>query len=170
MVSRSKFLRKWKSALTDLGIITLYEGFDWADELVAKLLPGLGEIPEESVEAYQNGNRLVTTVDGARITFKLLNGRLEGKYQRAMRSSKNRIITALAQRIEDVEGERNKMLWIKNLPMQKAVNLLKAFDAQDGGVQTTIDVICPNCGMVQGVQLPFDRPEFWLPLENPDIL
>lgn len=45
---------KLKSALTDLGIITAYEALDWADELVAKLFPGVGEIPEEAIDEVAN--------------------------------------------------------------------------------------------------------------------
>lgn len=43
-----------KSALTDLGIITAYEALDWIDDVVAKLFPGVGEVPEEMIDQAAN--------------------------------------------------------------------------------------------------------------------
>lgn len=42
-----------KSALTDLGIVTLYEALDWVDEIIAKLFPG-ADIPEEYIDEVAN--------------------------------------------------------------------------------------------------------------------
>lgn len=127
-------------------------------------------IPEEALERFKQDNRHRVQVGKDTVVFQLLNGAKERKAQKAMRGSKNRLVTALAQRIVEVEGEKNKMLWIRNLPMQEAVDLVNSFDDHDGGVETSVDIICPECGMVQGVALPFDRPEFWLPLKRVDAL
>jgi hypothetical protein len=127
-------------------------------------------ISEESLEVFKKDNRHRVKVGNRTVVFQLLNGAKERKAQKALRGSKNRLVTALAQRITEIEGEKNKMLWIRNLPMQDAVNLIESFDEHDGGVETAVDIICPECGMVQGVALPFDRPEFWLPLKRTDVL
>jgi len=51
---KKRLPRNFKSALTDLGIISAYEALDWADELIAKLFPGAGEIPEEIIDEVAN--------------------------------------------------------------------------------------------------------------------
>lgn len=128
------------------------------------------KMPDDALEVFKRDNRHRVSVGGHTVIFQLLNGAKERKAQKALRGSKNRLVTALAQRIIDIEGEKNKMLWIRNLPMQDAVDLINSFDDHDGGVETAVDIICPECGMVQGVALPFDRPEFWLPLKRADVL
>jgi len=128
------------------------------------------ELPKASIEKFRSGEPLEIDLDGDKVLFHLMDGRAERKNQKALRGSKNRIITALAQRIDEVVGHKNKMLWIRNLPLKKAVDLINKFDEHDGGVETQIDVICPDCGMVQGVALPFDRPAFWLPVTRENIL
>jgi hypothetical protein len=150
-----------------LGCMGCKESIQWAINL--EELP-IKDIPDASIETFKTSNRLETVVNGKRVWFQLLDGAKERKAQKAMRNSKNRLVTALAQRIVEIEGEKNKMLWIRNLPMKDATDLINGFDEQDGGVETEIDVICPACGMVQGVALPFDRPEFWLPLKRADVL
>jgi len=51
---RRRLPGKLKSALTDLGIITAYEALDWADELIAKLFPGAGDVAEEVIDEVAN--------------------------------------------------------------------------------------------------------------------
>ncbi len=139
------------------------ESISWSlklDELPKK------ELPEETLEAFKSGQLLTAEMNGRRVRFQLLNGAKQRKMQKALRSAKNQLLVSLAQRIVEVEGEKNKMLWLRNLPMGKATSFLNVLDEQDGGIETNIEVICPSCGMVESVELPFGRREFWLPLNQ----
>ena len=54
MADLKKKITKRLGPLIDLGIITAYEGIDWASELIAKLFPGVGEIPDEAIDQVAN--------------------------------------------------------------------------------------------------------------------
>lgn len=138
------------------------------------------KLSEETLETFKQGNRFNLPLPDHKVAviFKLMLGKDERKAQKALRASKNRLVTALAQRIVEIKGEAttkgeklsgqiNKMRWINNLGMSTAMEILNKFDEVDGGVETDIEIICPECGMVQTVALPFDRPEFWVPLKRP---
>jgi hypothetical protein len=63
----------------------------------------------------------------------------------------------------EIEGvsESQKRRFLEELDVADAEHLRTAFDEVDCGVETTIDVECPECLAVQSVELPFG-PSFFL--------
>ena len=138
--------------------------FEW--ELDLRELP-VRPLSEANRAAFVDGNRFETTLSdaGTRLWFRLLTGADERKLPQLRRSMGDRILSAmLAWRVVEIEGvaETDKRRFLEELTMRDADFLVDAFDQVDCGVDTTIEVECPECFAVQEVELPFDR-SFLLP-------
>jgi hypothetical protein len=132
----------------------------------------LGDLPvrplsEESRAAFLAGNRFSTVLpsSGQRITFRLLTGADERLMTRLRKQASDRPITTLLNfRIDAIEGvdPTSKFSFLEELGMADVTYLLSDMDRVDCGVDTTIEVECPECGGIQRIDLPFDQ-SFFLP-------
>ena len=132
----------------------------------------LGELPcrelsEKSRAAFADGNRFETVLPdvGKRVWFRLLTGADERKLPQLRRSAGDRLLSAmLAFRVVEIEGvePRERRRFIEDLTMRDADFLVDEFDRVDCGVDTTIEIECPECFTTQEVELPFDR-SFFMP-------
>jgi hypothetical protein len=121
----------------------------------------------ESRAFFQAVNRFETRLPaaGARVWFKLLTGADERNLVGIRRTAGDRALSAvLAYRILDIEGAdaRNRRAFVEDLSMADADFLHTEFDRVDCGVETSIEIECPECWATQEVELPFDRG-FFLP-------
>ncbi len=132
----------------------------------------LGDLPcrplsDESRAAFLDGNRFETVLPDSdkRVWFRLLTGAEERKLPQFRRGAGDRLLSAmLAFRVVEVEGveARDRRRFIEDLTMHDADFLVDEFDRVDCGVDTTIEIECPECFVVQDVELPFDR-SFFMP-------
>jgi hypothetical protein len=125
------------------------------------------KLSEESRVAFVEGNRFATTLPdaGKRVVFKLLTGEDERKLPAVQRAAPDKLLSAvLAYRVLDVEGvePKAKRQFLEELTMRDADFLVDEFDRVDCGVDTTIEIECPECFQTQEVELPFDKG-FFLP-------
>ncbi len=127
---------------------------------------------------------------GKRVWFRLLTGADERKLPQLRRAAGDRLLSAmLAFRVVEVEGvePRDKRRFLEDLSMRDADFLVdeltarglwpcsstplhsvqreldsmqRACDRVDCGVDTTIEIECPECCATQEVDLPFDRTFF----------
>lgn len=121
----------------------------------------------ESRAAFMAGNRFETALPdaGKRVWFKLLTGDDERKLPALQRAAPDRLLSSvLAYRVLDVEGvdPKDKRAFLEDLTLRDADFLVDEFDRVDCGVDTTIEVECPECREIQDVDLPFDSA-FFLP-------
>jgi len=132
----------------------------------------LGELPvrrlsEESRAAFVAANRFEATLPdaGVRVWFRLFTGADERRLPQLRRSAGDRILSAmLAWRVLEVEGvpEKDKRGFLEDLSLRDADFLVDVFEQAECGVDTTIEVECPECLTIQEVELPFDQG-FFLP-------
>ena len=130
----------------------------------------LGDLPvrplsDESRRAFLDGNRFETVLPdaGKRVWFRLLTGADERKLPQLRRAAGDRLLSVmLAFRVVEVEGvePHDKRRFIEDLTMRDADFLVDEFDRVDCGVDTTIEIECPECFATQEVDLPFDRTFF----------
>lgn len=125
------------------------------------------QLSAESRAAFIAGNRFETTLPdaGKRVWFKLLTGDDERKLPALQRAAPDRLLSSvLAYRVLEVEGTdpKDKRAFLEDLTLRDADFLVDEFDRVDCGVDTTIEVECPECREVQDVDLPFDSA-FFLP-------
>lgn len=130
----------------------------------------LGAIPvrplsEESRAVFVAGNRFEAVLPdcSARVCFKLMTGEDERRISRLRRSDGDRLLSAtLAYRLVEAEGVAAKDLrrFVEELSLRDADALLDELDRVDCGVETSIEVECPECSLVQDVELPFERTFF----------
>ncbi|NNB86098.1 hypothetical protein HI292_11095 [Corallococcus exiguus] len=137
---------------------------DW--ELDLTQLP-VRALSDASRAAFTAGNRFETTLPdaGKRVRFRLLTGEDERRLPQLQRAAPEKLLSSvLAYRVLDVDGvdARDKRRFLEDLTLRDADYLVDEFDRVDCGVDTTLEVECPECFMRQEVELPFDRG-FFLP-------
>ncbi len=122
-------------------------------------------LSEDSRTKFIAGNRFETHLPHADRTawFKLLTGKDERARTRLARQlgELGAAIRSRVVEIDDVEPNRLND-FVDDLSFADADHLLDVFDRVDCGVETTIDVQCPECFAKVEVELPFDRG-FFLP-------
>lgn len=145
---------------------TCKEPIDWKIELAD--LPRR-KLPEASRVALQ-GDRIITAKwpeVGKEVKFRLLLGKDGTKARKLTKQHpKELVYVSLLSRVVEVEGVSPAGLdaFLAHLGAEPMLDLLDLFDEHEGGVDTTIEVVCrnPECGITQETELPFGR-SFWLP-------
>ena len=137
---------------------------EWEVELTK--LPARA-LSSESRSAFIAGNRFETSLAdaGKRVWFKRLTGDDERKLPALQHAAPDRLLSSvLTYRVLEVEGidPKDKRSFLEDLTLRDADFLVDEFDRVDCGVDTTIEVECPECREVQDVDLPFDSA-FFLP-------
>jgi hypothetical protein len=137
------------------------ESFTW--EVNLSDLP-VKPIPEASVEKIRSGEPFTATVEGKKIQFRLTTGADERKGAKFLKGMQQRILEVLNMRVTAIEGvdSKDKLAWLSDLDLSFHRDMINEFDKQDGGVETEIEIECPECGNVFPIDLPFGR-EFFLP-------
>lgn len=125
------------------------------------------ELSEQSRTSFVDGNRFETVLPDSerRLWFKLLTGADERRLPQLRRNARDRFLSAMLDlRIHEIEGieARDKRKFIEELSMRDADFLVDEFDRVDCGVETNIEIECPECFSVQEVELPFEK-SFFLP-------
>lgn len=125
-------------------------------------------LSEESRAKFRAENRFDVEIPvvGRRAVFRLLTGADERRIAQLAKAKRQApISTMLDFRLVEIEGAedaRARRTFLEELPMGAIPDLLRAFDEADCGVDTDIEVECPDCGEVQTVTLPFG-PTFFIP-------
>jgi len=135
-------------------------------ELDLRELP-VRQLSVESREALLSGKLFRTTLpEAARaVEFHLLRGADEQRMSTQRRAAGEKpLTTAMALRIASIEGveSKDKLGFLEDLEMSDVTFLLGEFDRVDCGVETEIEVECPDCMSVTQVELPFEKG-FFLP-------
>jgi hypothetical protein len=140
---------------------------DWEIDLAQLPVKGL---PDESRAAFANGNRFETRLPGSdqKVWFKLLVGGDEHRLPQLRRAAPDRVMSSLlAYRVLEVEGvdARDKRRFLEDLSLADATALFRLFDVVDCGIDTQIEIACPECGAEQEVELPLGQ-QFFLPTKG----
>ncbi len=138
--------------------------FDWHVDL--NLLPVI-RFDEEDAKLFANGNTYYTKLPESteKVTFSLPLHSIQKRAGTMKASNRNELITlSLRLRISEIEGVEIHNLpgFITDMPLGVAQELVDLMDEQDCGLDTDIEVVCPECFAVQEMQLPLGR-EFWYP-------
>ena len=102
---------------------------------------------------------------GVRVWFRRFIGADKRKLPPLRGNAGERILSAmLGRRVVEVEGvsPKDERRFLEDLSMRDADFLVDEFDRVDCGVDTALEVECPECFTLQEVELPFDRG-FFLP-------
>lgn len=137
---------------------------DWEVDL--HKLP-VRSLSDQSRAALVGGNRFEATLPdaGKAVRYQLLTGEDERKLPALQRASPDRLLSAvLAYRVLEIAGvePKAKRGFLEDLSLRDADFLVDEFDRVDCGVDTTIEIECPECFQTQEVELPFDKG-FFLP-------
>ncbi len=73
-------------------------------------------------------------------------------------------------RTTEIEGEKMKNInMFLDLDSEDSQYLRDTYDDHDCGMDTEIEVVCPNCYMTQTINLPIDQVSFFLPSNKKKI-
>ena len=134
--------------------------FEWEVDLEEEL--EWYELDEEGVERLQSGKPYATSVAGKKVLFNNAFGRDEERFEKLLEQHPGRMSSvSMEVRIKEVEGmKRTDVLdWLDGLTAGEAEQLREAFDDVECGVDTEIEIECPNqlCRHSYAVELPFDQ-------------
>jgi hypothetical protein len=124
----------------------------------------------KSRELFLGGNRFPAFLDDAqkKVFFRLLTGADERRLPSLKRQAGDKLLSAtLAFRLVQIEGvePKDKRRFVEELSLADARHLGEEFQRADCGVETSIDIECPECFAVQAVDLPFEA-DFFLPTKG----
>jgi len=119
----------------------------------------------ESRDAFVVGNKFECILPDSQVKvwFRLLTGADERRLPQVRRNARDRILSAmLAMRLVEIDGvePRRKRQFIEDLSLRDADFLVDEFDRVDCGVETDIEIECPECFAVQELELPFEKTFF----------
>lgn len=123
----------------------------------------LGKMPVRRLSdaartSFSAGNQfeLINPADGKRIVYRLPVGRDEVAAARVS-GLDGALVEALLQRIVSVEGEQVTRVYLENLDLSAIFGLLDALDQANCGVETDMEVECPECGHIFDARIPFEQ-------------
>jgi hypothetical protein len=127
-------------------------------------------LSDESRAAYLAANRFEARLPdaGRRAWFHLLTGNDERRMAQLRKGASERPISTLLQaRLDQIEGveSRDNLRFIEDMAMSDVSFLLGEFDRVDCGVETEIEIECPECLGSQSIELPFEKG-FFLPTKK----
>ncbi len=128
-------------------------------------------LSDEDRKAFKNSVPLAAKipVSGEAITFRLATGGDEKRVLKlastGRKTSDDAVISMLVRRIESVSGVEDVKTFLEDLDLGNITALLKELNKRDCGVDTAIEMACPNCGESSEVAVPIGSSPFWLPVQ-----
>ncbi len=125
----------------------------------------LSELPEKPMDDKMKRNFDLELPSGMTAKIRILEGRDESAVSRHKDLKQDILTTALSLRVSEINGEKADMTVLKKLGMKDRNFIRNSFDKHDGGVETTIDVVCPNCGREFTMDVDVGQQGFFFPSE-----
>lgn len=136
--------------------------FDWVlklDELPIR------EMHDEDRDQFRKENKFEAVAgNGQKVWYRLPCGEDEKRAAKLQSQHRDSLVTlALRMRIVEVDGlDVSKIRsFVNELELRHATELLEDFQAHDCGVDTEVEVECPDCYSLFDVDLPFDQNFFF---------
>lgn len=93
---------------------------------------------------------------GKKIKYRLIVGKDEKRFAKAMKQSKERLSTVqLTTQILEIEGVKSIPTFIDDMSSYDATMFRRESEANDCGVKTDIGLECPECGNLFEFEVPF---------------
>lgn len=123
-------------------------------------------LSESAREIVANGNRFEATLsNGTRIAYSLPCGTTGVRAEKWAREHGEGLHVVYASRLKEVEGVDSPSqfpAWVADLDVRLGEELAEELDRHNCGVETGIDVDCPECGFDQSIDVPFGA-DFFIP-------
>ena len=124
-------------------------------------------LSEEAAQMFVNGNRFPFTVPdcGTEILYSLPTGASAVRADKLAKQHGRHIHVMLAARLVSVQGVESPgrfVDWMANLSASDGIAVEEEMDRLNPGVDTSVDVICEECGLAQSHDVPFG-PSFFTP-------
>jgi hypothetical protein len=97
------------------------------------------------------------------IRMKVLDGYGEEMLAKAAQANKDNISTAILARVESIDGKAASLEDILTLPMMDRNHLRDLWQDYEGGIDTDIEVTCPNCNLDYSTSVDLGSPGFFNP-------
>lgn len=133
--------------------------FQWSLNLLDDL--PVKPLEPEDAAAFTANEDMTAVVNGKVVKFGLSTGKDE-KAAAQHRTVDNALVTMLARKIRSIEGVQLVRPYLEDLGLSDLLAMQEEFQRRDCGVETTIEVECPECTETSEVELPLGKA-FWLP-------
>ena len=126
----------------------------------ALMLSDLDVMPmrDKKLRAYE-----VALPSGKTARMKVMLGRDEGKMENIRKSKRDRMSQAILLRLESLDDEPARIGDVKRLSLRDRNAIRGSFEKEEGGVDTTIGVICDECGSDFNTELDVSQSDFFFP-------
>jgi hypothetical protein len=126
------------------------------------------DLSELEVKAMPDPKRrtypIVLPKSGHKVLMKVLTGRGEDSIARALQSGKDRISTSLLARIDSMNDKPCTLEDLKVLGLMDRNFLRDAWEDNEGGIDTSIDMECPSCAAEYQANVDPSQEGFFNPL------
>ncbi len=121
--------------------------------------------PEESLEKWKKQEGFTTTLpnSGKIVVFKLFDGSDERNISKIREKEITHIMSKLLRlRIKEIHevGPADLPKFLEEMEYADMQHMQDAWEEVEGGVDTSVEVECPNCGLLQEGELPMDTDFF----------
>jgi hypothetical protein len=130
-------------------------------------LPVIEYDPEDCALFAENRDRFTAEVDGCQVTYRLTVGKDETEISKKQSMKSEAVVSVgLAHRIEcvtvpgqeaPIEHKADIAEWIRGLVEHQEIDLVEALQDHDGGVETSVEMVCTYCGWRAEGDLPLDQ-------------
>lgn len=108
----------------------------------------------------------VSLPSGKKARMKIMLGKDEGKMDNIRKSSNNRMSQAILLRLDLLDDEPANITSVKKLSLRDRNAIRSSFEKYEGGVDTTIGVICSECEADFNTELDVSQSDFFFPSEQ----
>jgi len=116
-------------------------------------------MPDPTIRTYE----LTLPKTEKKVVMKVLTGRGEEAISKASTRGKDIITTAIFARVDSIDGKPATIADLKSLPLVDRNFLRDAWEDHEGGVDTEVQLDCPNCGNEYDTELDISQQGFFNP-------
>ena len=120
------------------------------------------EMPDRAKREFEE----VLPKSQTRVKFHPMIGREEMKLQQIDKKGTDSLSLAIIVRLEEMDGKVPTLNVVKGWSMKDRQFLRKKFDAVEGGVETGVELDCPNCFQEFKQELDVGQASFFFPTET----
>jgi hypothetical protein len=115
-----------------------------------------------------NRVREFQTSRGRKVTWEMMNGLMEHQLSKVRARKKDRVTEAMLVRVRTIDNEPVTADMLKGLSFIERSEIRDQFDLE-GGVETSVQVMCPNCGHEFETPLEMKSSDFFARSEESKI-
>jgi len=117
-------------------------------------------------DPYKRTHAAVLPSSKKKVTFTPMTGHGEEQLDQLNKKKTDSLSLAILMRVQEIDGKRPNLDTVKKLGSLDRSFLRKSFEQVEGGVETEVDLDCPECGASFKQELDVGQSSFFFPSES----